>query len=277
MTKILAIAALCVVPLAAAAPRQEGDAQIELRKMQFKMIALRNAQFKMPLESKTVRGAPYSADVFVESLQALPDGNQIVRRTTGRIYRDAKGRVRREEHAKGGPPAVSITDPAAGYAYTLDALARVAHRSTLGGTASAKAFAKSTEEKLTKMREPEEEVEYSKAGKQAKFEEGVFGAKGVETRTEALGPTPMEGVVVEGYRTTTVIPAGEVGNKQAITIVSEEWYSPDLQVLVMTRHRDPRTGESTYRLRNIVRAEPPRTLFDVPSGYTVKDTGRWIP
>jgi hypothetical protein len=83
----------------------------------------------------------------------------------------------------------------------------------------------------------------------------------------------IEGVAVEGRRTTTVIPAGQIGNEQPITIVSENWRSPELNVLVMTRHSDPRMGESAYRLQNIVRAEPDRSLFMVPADYTVKDTG----
>jgi hypothetical protein len=31
-------------------------------------------------------------------------------------------------------------------------------------------------------------------------------------------------------------------------------------------------GESSYRLINIIRAEPDRSLFMVPSDYTVKET-----
>ena len=55
--------------------------------------------------------------------------------------------------------------------------------------------------------------------------------------------------------------------------MSEQWFSPDLQVLVMTKHSDPRQGETTYRLSNIVRAEPDRSLFMVPSDYTFKESG----
>jgi hypothetical protein len=51
-------------------------------------------------------------------------------------------------------------------------------------------------------------------------------------------------------RTTITIPAGEIGNERAIEIVSERWYSPELQLVVMTRHSDPRTGETVYRLTN---------------------------
>jgi hypothetical protein len=70
-----------------------------------------------------------------------------------------------------------------------------------------------------------------------------------------------------------VIPAGQVGNEQPITITSEEWRSPDLNLLVLTRHSDPRSGESSYRLINIIRAEPDTSLFMVPADYTMRDTG----
>jgi hypothetical protein len=89
----------------------------------------------------------------------------------------------------------------------------------------------------------------------------------------ALEQKTIEGVLVEGSKTTTVIPAGQVGNEQPITIVSEQWTSPELKVLVLTHHSDPRSGESSYRLLNIIRAEPDRSLFMVPSDYTVKETG----
>jgi hypothetical protein len=91
-----------------------------------------------------------------------------------------------------------------------------------------------------------------------------------------LGPLEhktIEGVAVEGRKTTTVIPAGQIGNEQPITITSEEWRSPELGLLVLTRHFDPRSGESTYKLQNISRAEPDASLFIVPADYTVRETG----
>ena len=67
----------------------------------------------------------------------------------------------------------------------------------------------------------------------------------------------IEGVRAEGTRTTMTIPAGQIGNELPINIVSERWFSPDLKVLVMSRQSDPRFGETTYRLTNLSRAEPP--------------------
>jgi hypothetical protein len=88
--------------------------------------------------------------------------------------------------------------------------------------------------------------------------------------TEDLGEQVVEGVMAKGTRTTTVIPAGAIGNEQPITVTSEEWFSPDLKVLVMTKHADPRSGETTYRLTYITRVEPDASLFDLPAGVTIR-------
>jgi hypothetical protein len=89
---------------------------------------------------------------------------------------------------------------------------------------------------------------------------------------ENLGKQMIEGVEAEGTRTTVTIPAGEIGNERPIEIVSERWYSPELQLVVMTRHNDPQTGEMTYKLTNINRTEPAKSLFEVPSDYTIKES-----
>jgi hypothetical protein len=98
-----------------------------------------------------------------------------------------------------------------------------------------------------------------------------FGGSKAETKTEKLEARNVEGVQAEGVRITTTIPAGDIGNEQPIQIVNERWYSPELQAVVMTRHSDPRFGETTYRLTNIQRGEPSATLFQVPTDYTVKE------
>ena len=90
---------------------------------------------------------------------------------------------------------------------------------------------------------------------------------------EVLGARSIEGVQAVGHRRTTTIPAGAIGNDLPITIVSEEWVSPDLNLLVMTHRVDPRSGESSYRLVNIHREEPDPSLFQVPPDYPVRETG----
>jgi len=107
----------------------------------------------------------------------------------------------------------------------------------------------------------------------------VFRTKGPNANEvkEQLGKQIIEGVEAEGTRTTVTIPAGEIGNERAIEIVSERWYSSELQLVVMTRHSDPRMGETTYKLTNISRADQPKSLFEVPAGYTVKEGPQFPP
>src|SRR5262245_38763096 len=93
-----------------------------------------------------------------------------------------------------------------------------------------------------------------------------------QKKIESLGAQTIEGVTAEGTRRTLTIPAGEIGNTLPIECVEETWYSPELQITVMSKFRDPRTGETTYRLTNISRSEPDRSLFEVPPDYTFRES-----
>jgi hypothetical protein len=93
-------------------------------------------------------------------------------------------------------------------------------------------------------------------------------------KTESLGKKVFEGVEADGTRTVSTIAAGEIGNERDIEIVDETWYSKELEALVYSRHSDPRTGETSYRLTNIRRGEQPIDLFEVPSDYKVQETGK---
>lgn len=88
-----------------------------------------------------------------------------------------------------------------------------------------------------------------------------------ETRSEELGTRDFEGVSAEGTRKITTIPAGAIGNERPIEITYERWYSKELGLVVYSQTSDPRFGEQTYRLTNIVRSEPDPSLFTVPQGY----------
>lgn len=88
-----------------------------------------------------------------------------------------------------------------------------------------------------------------------------------ETKTEDLGTSTIEGVTCEGSRRTTTIPAGAIGNERPIEITYERWYSKELGMVVMSKHSDPRFGDQTYMLKNIVRAEPDPSLFTVPKEF----------
>ena len=101
---------------------------------------------------------------------------------------------------------------------------------------------------------------------------GWLDKRNPSAKTETLGKQNINGVEAEGTRTTVTIAPGEIGNERAIEIVSERWFSPELQMIVMTRHSDPRFGENTYQLIDINRTEPARELFQVPPGYKIEES-----
>jgi hypothetical protein len=90
-----------------------------------------------------------------------------------------------------------------------------------------------------------------------------------ETKNEELGTRDFEGVSADGTRRTTIIPAGAIGNDRPIEIVYERWFSKELGLVVYSKNTDPRFGEQTYKLINLVRAEPDPALFAMPTGYKV--------
>jgi hypothetical protein len=243
------------------------------------------ARTRIPLEGKVVQGAPYSAEVITEHIQVLADGNRIVRRTTGRVYRDGQGRIRREEDkAPGQVDFITINDPVANVAYSLNPTSRTGMKTTAAAGFAGRVVdwkvavtPKVDPAEMERRKAVEAEIAATKAvggGRGGGFG-GAVAAKIAEAaweeKTEKLPARNIEGVMAEGTRTTRTIPMGAIGNEQPIVIVSEEWRSPELQVLVMTRNADPRTGESVYKLANITRAEPNASWFEVPSDYTVKE------
>ena len=260
---------------------------------------------------KTVKGAPYSADTLTETIQTLADGNRIVNRITSAVYRDSEGRTRREHSLKGlgifggsggeePTTTIFINDPVANVTYTLDSRSHIAHKS-LPFTFE---FSKKFDGALSTVEGQRFEFKVAPGGAvnanpnvimtaplpspgvRVPHSLGTVGAVAFGHRTISdkvnevkvqLGKQTIEGVEAEGTRTTVTIPAGEIGNERAIEIVSERWYSPALQLVVMTRHSDPRFGETTYRLTNIKREEPEKSLFEVPAGYTVKEGPQFNP
>jgi hypothetical protein len=265
---------------------------------------------RVPFE-KAMKGAPYSAETVVESSQTLADGNRITRKTTGQVYRDSEGRTRREEEGMVSGltpristrgPQISIVDPVAGFSYSLDPENKIAWRTPIGGANIVMSKLEASMVDMQRKIEIEKTMATADEKKRAAADErkrgaldeqsvrssepaGRGGAAGAGGRGSFVGRgyaivpdgplehKTIEGIAVEGRKTTTVIPAGQIGNEQPITITSEEWRSPDLNLLVLTKHSDPRSGESSYRLINIIRAEPDMSLFMVPADYTVRETG----
>ena len=92
-----------------------------------------------------------------------------------------------------------------------------------------------------------------------------------DEKVETLPARQIEGVAAEGTRTTRTIPAGAIGNERPIVMVTEEWRSPDLQVLVATTTVGSADGRIDLQAGEHFAGSRVRG-FDVPAGYTVSDT-----
>jgi hypothetical protein len=211
-------------------------------------FALLRAEFGV--SNKVVQGAPYSAQAVTQFTQTLADGNHIQRTTTASVARDSQGRTRTERSfgaigalsARGASKTVVIYDPVASMSYVLDPESRTARSKQIAA------------------------ARLGSVNENARLPRSLMSAK-----TEDLGTQAIQGVSAQGKRITRTILAGQEGNEKEIDIVTETWYSPDLQVVVMSKTSDPRYGESVYQLNSITRTEPDPALFAVPSDYTVKE------
>jgi len=202
---------------------------------------------------KVVTGAPFTGTAVTQSTHTLADGTKITNKTQVTLYRDSQGRFRKEgsmpplgDLAEAQPHSfVVIQDPVAGKGYVLNPDKKIAHVLENPGR--------------------------GKRGPGAPGAEPLEEPANPNLTKESLGTQTINGLSAQGTRFTRTIPAGKIGNDKPITITREVWYSTDLQMVVQSKHSDPRFGETTYLLTNIQRNEPSANLFTVPSDYTVKE------
>jgi len=242
--------------------------------------------------TKVVKGAPFSAEGVSESVQILPDGNKINRSTTTKMYRDGDGRFRREgsgNTASGGAIAlggfmttygfqdtISIYDPVDAVRYMLTPSSKTARRFnnqnilTEGAViVNGQPMSEAVKARVELERSAIRKTDAQNVSKANIVVLGNVAASHNAGKSESLGTKTIEGVEAEGTRTVTTLAAGVVGNDKPIEIVYERWFSNELDLIIYSRHYDPRFGEQTYRLTNINRSEPDRSLFTIPSDYKV--------
>ncbi|SRR5258706_10237040 len=262
--------------LGALAWGQSAEEELKTRAMKAKLDAelatmkgeLAAAQFGVT--GPTVSGSPYSAEAVTESVQMLGDGNAIRRKTVVRVFRDGSGRTARQEaDANGEFHTVSIFDPVANVTHVLNPQRKTAVSRPLAIKVPLKNEVSAEVEKKFAAALADAKIKEG-AELEAKLKAKVAVAKADGGRTEQLPAQTMEGLRVEGTRVTSSIPAGTIGNDRPIETLWERWYSPDLQLVVMTKRHDPRTADVTYQLTHLQRTEPAPYLFQVPADYKVE-------
>jgi hypothetical protein len=258
------------------------------------------------LTPQAVTGAPYSGQQSNEQVQTLSDGTHITNSHLGpKEWRDSKGRTRSERPLFPGGPVgsnmpqitlVEISDPVAGYHYVLDTQNKVAYRIAMSLAASAPPTSKAPSMSasgfagsipatiggaLGNPPVPPAAVVTGGIGMGVGGGVGLGGAFGSsragspgarpEFKKESLGTKMIDGVTAEGTRNVMTYDTGSVGNDRPFSVITESWYSPDLKLALVTVTHDPRSGDNTFRIANLIRVEPDLTLFTPPPGYMIVD------
>jgi hypothetical protein len=206
-----------------------------------------------------VKAEPYSLVERMTIVRTLADGTTITTAQHERQMRDSDGRVRTETgHLKDGElivDGVSIRDPAAHTNTLLDLKQKTARI-----------------RRLPEMRvmTAEEEARTEKSREEAVVRRADRNQSEPVT-VETLTPKQIDGVYVDGKRTTRIIPPGRQGNDREIKIVFEAWRSPELRILLHYWLQDPIRGNQTIEITDLQRAEPDPTLFQIPTDFKVYD------
>ena len=241
------------------------------------------------MDAAPVKGTPFCATVTNDHTQNFADGNRIHTSDSSMVCRDSQGRMRREAQLDllgavpdgGTPKIITITDPVAGFRYTLDTFAKVARKMPLNDKVLAETQAlkpgSNAMYMVSKSLAPEGPAPGPGSSEKVVFHEErlitnhAMGNDAEQSQTDNLGDQTIAGVRATGTKITTTIPAGKMGNEQPINIVSERWYSQDLKATVMTKHTDPWAGQLTTQYSNVTTTEPDPSLFIVPSDYKIVD------
>jgi hypothetical protein len=301
MQRIYRVAIIVGLTAAAAAAQDEGLQREKLRmEVEHALVNSKTIRLEAGVMSNPVKNAPYTADEVMSTNQVLTDGTNIHNENTATVYRDAEGRVRRESAEE-----VVLFDPVAKSRYAWTSNKSTGTKTTLGftkqlmirtdgdrtvtfhamggsgagvgvgtgmgtATAAVAAGAAVSDDMLPPPPPGGPNFIYLRDASGGPTQQ-VTVASPEAAQTEQLGSQVMEGLTVQGTRTTTTIEAGAIGNDRPIHIVTERWYSPDLQTVVMTKTTDPRTGEQTFQLRNVRRGDPDPSLFQPPANMQLNE------
>jgi hypothetical protein len=208
----------------------------------------------------SLAGCPFSAVLTTETTQTLADGTTIRKQFKAPIYRDSAGRIRYESYAPMYPEAeasetpsmIQILDPVGGVTYYLMPQHATATRQYLGDPG----------------RNNGGNQQAQRAPAQSSTSKPMQDMSS-QIVDEKLDPQEIEGLLATGVRQTRTIPAGAEGNDRPIVITTETWRSSVMQITLVQKRADPRTGDSEMRMTDLKQEEPDALLFQVPAEYKI--------
>ena len=209
------------------------------------------------------RGLPYSMEETRTTERTLADGTHITNEEKQKLVRDSEGRLCTVFYNKlrDMPYVIAIiNDPVAHESIVLNGWEKTAE---VTHTHPFKPHPLTPEQraKIEAMRAKADSSDAKQKGPQRPEAPSI----------ENLGSRSIDGIYVEGRRSTTIIPIGQIGNDHELRRVLETWTSPELKVALDQTFDDPVNGRTMTKVTSIDRGDPDPSLFRVPEGYRVMD------
>ncbi|HEY2467223.1 MAG TPA: hypothetical protein VGI45_05170 [Terracidiphilus sp.] len=223
-----------------------------------------------------VRTQPYTAELKTTMVQLLANGVSIRHESTEVRALDSQGRIfdsRTEAPISADQPAftwASVNDPVENSQAHWDSQTRTARVIKLPPESQRHGCWATDSGNMRMNYGPEAPADIEAVRRQMKAMVPVPVSKPPQQKDEDLGTITIEGVEAQGHRTTTVVPAGQIGNDKDLVTVSEIWYAPSIGSEVRTATDDPRSGRGAMELTHLDLSEPPLATFQPPEGYEVK-------
>jgi hypothetical protein len=202
---------------------------------------------------KVVTGKPVQATLTITRTETLPD-NTITSTTTGTFARGADGSTYRDvKFSALGPWAASGKPQEFIYIRNVSKDTEYIVNVTKG---TYRAFP-------IRERGPKQE------GKTDRTKNPFAADETVNDNPNGSYTDPVSKTVypADDRQVTRTIPAGAIGNLNALIITSERWYSSALDLLLEATRTDPRFGTTTYQLSGIGQS-PAASLFTPDPSFT---------
>lgn len=210
-----------------------------------------------PMESIFIppkAGAPFDLKLAAEWSRPLPTGGTFALANERRIARDSRGRIYQERWVlvpKGGDiksqmTVFQITDPDQHTWYNCSPHSRICDLRSYSLTSNI--------------------VFKPSLGTSGPLSDG----RGYR-QVDDLGEDTIQALDTHGYRETTTINPGIMGNDAPMIATREFWFSPQLGINLRSLLDNPQTGKQVFLAREVSTSEPDPALFEVPGDYRIVD------
>ena len=201
------------------------------------------------LDIPAVPNAPFTAKVVVTWDEPLVGGGTISRKYYTMVARDSQGRVHRE--TREFEPTSSNDEPLLRSFTILDPMAGT--RTTCMQASMSCAVGAYNPRLLLSA------------------DGGSLPASNGNLTRQSIGQKTIDDLPVTGLRETRTAMSGSNGSRRIAVSYTDAWYSADLQMDLSVLRSNPQMGQVTLTVSDLVRGEPDRSWFALPSGYAVRN------